>query len=448
MLATRRGLPPRSPGTPLVAVLCAAFAALPAAGSRRSLAACSCDCCVAEPRRESAVDGEEGWECALEQRGLRFESSPFHLRAQPCDSLCLQGPGDEVFTSTESAEVDAQQYCFVACAPKDNGEEAPQQGDLCKPVQSIASAALHRGGGPRPPGAPQRPAAAHLLLARSGARSAAGVGSAAAAPSPAAVGGSPAATPWSSVKDPAPEKYMRITEQATEIKRDYEKVEKGANVELKKFNKKALDAVTSAVAAVTTAREAAQKAEASERKVRALRDNLRRLAHDEAFRQIPKVLGPLVRRARAAAKRKAMEEAAKIERKMRIEAPMAAKKAAAPYRDLMHRAAQTAEEYAQRGTELVNQAQASQIEAQAFERYANVRSSRGDSAEAKRLMRRAKTLAGRAARMMSEANSFYKTSKTITDVNVPEYAREAGQAAYHAEVMANPDTEPPIPPVV
>uniref|UniRef100_A0A7S4RDU7 Uncharacterized protein n=2 Tax=Alexandrium monilatum TaxID=311494 RepID=A0A7S4RDU7_9DINO len=434
---------------PFALVLSLALARLPsAASSRRGLAACSCDCCVAEPRREAAVDEDEGWDCVLAQPGLRFDSSPFYAQPSPCGSLCLQAPGDEVFTSTETPEVDAQHYCFVACAPKGGGQRLPQQGGLCQHLPSAASAALRAATQrARPTAAPPLPAAAHFLLhdsahaaAVAGRASASAVGSATAASGRALT---------SSAKDPASDKDMlKLAERAREIKRRYTEVADGEVAEIEKFSTRALEAVATAEAAASGAEQAARSAEEAERRVRGVLKNVRRLARAEALRAIPEVLDPLVKKAHQESAREAHKQAEMLEKERFLEAPRAAQRAAAPYKEAMLRAAEEAANYAERGRVYADRAQVLQMEAQAFQRHANLQSSQGNTAEAQRLMLRARALAEQAAYESSAADTDYRNSQSISEINVPEYARLASQAAHHAQVTVDPNTGPPLPPIV
>merc|ERR1719183_2020479 len=72
---------------------------------REELAACSCDCCEVQSRREDTKQ----FQCAYSQMAL-FQSS-----ASRCDSLCRQEARDDVLTTAQAPEMDTERFCFFEC---------------------------------------------------------------------------------------------------------------------------------------------------------------------------------------------------------------------------------------------------------------------------------------------------------------------------------------------
>lgn len=412
------------------------------------LATCSCDCCQAELRREEAASGDDRLQCVHAQSGLQ-PPSPFRAQPRSCDDLCHRSPAEQVLTAVKAAEMDTQRFCFFECAPRRlSDNEEPQPGGPCEPLAGSEADEVRDSSGNALPPMEQAFAGAHFLVShaksRAGADDAlvAGVG----APSPAGAGG-PAAEPWASINNPAPEKYAAITQAAIAAQKTAVETAEGPGAKIGELATRAANAISIAAAAVQDARRAALAAQKEELKVRTFRDVLRGWAHTQAFQLVPTMLSEIESRAHAEAKAEAKRKLEAEMKWMIEEAPKAGERAAAPYRAAMQNAAATAAEYARRGNEFSGQAKTLYMEAEALQRQANIQNSNGNAFNAQKLMKKAHILAKKAISMNSQASSYFKTAKSISDINVPEYAREAAQAAYHAEVMVNPDSAQPLPPI-
>eukprot|EP00397_Hematodinium_sp_SG-2012_P046135 GEMP01052025.1.p1 GENE.GEMP01052025.1~~GEMP01052025.1.p1 ORF type:complete len:203 (+),score=69.27 GEMP01052025.1:557-1165(+) len=201
------------------------------------------------------------------------------------------------------------------------------------------------------------------------------------------------------------------------------------------------------VASLNQAADAAKQAYKAERLTEELRDEVREAAHRAAEDVMRETIEAVKNEERARAKKKAEAEAEKLKTKMLEEAPKAAAEAMKPYNDALGRAAATAGEYSKRGDGLSGQSVSLQFEAQMLIGQANQWQSVGETAKAQKLMQQAHQLMDMALGLSGQANSMYNTGKKIMGT-LGGYANEAAQAAYHAEVMMNPDAPPPPPPLV
>lgn len=360
-----------------------------------------------------------------------------------CANLCKRAAADKVLTSASAVgQVDTERFCFFECAPRLLvDEDEPKQGNPCEPLVDVAIAEVHDDtGNGLPPMEQAAVAMPHFLVARGGTRAA--TVASAGSPAPAA------AEPWSSIKEPAPERFAMITQQAADSAKAAADAASGSGAKIKDLASRAFHSVTVAAAAVEDARRAALEAHAAEQKVRIFHDVLKRMMKRRAFMVIPQELPGIMGRAREEAKTKARKKAQADKKEMAASAPKAGEKAAAPYRAAMQSAVDTAAQYAKAGYDLAGQAKTFYAEAQALEGQAGVQKAYGWAGTAKKLDQKAQMLATKALAMNKQASVYFKTSKAISVTNVPEYARQASQAAYHAEVMVNPDTSPALPPII
>lgn len=411
----------------------------------RSTRNCTCDCCQAEFLREESTDANSRLQCAYAQSGLQPASPYRDVELNTCPDLCKRAAGDRVLTAASGPGlVDTERFCFFECAPRLlPDEDEPKQGNPCEPLVDAAIAEVKDDTGNGL--APMEQAAAaqtHFLVARGGTVAATDASTESHAPPP------PPAEPWSSMKQPAPDRFAMITQQAVDSAKAAADAASGSGAKIKDLASRAFNSVTVASAAVEDARRAALEAHAAEQKVRTFHDVLARMMKRRAFMVIPQELPGIMGKARADAKTQAQKKALAHKKRLVASAPKAGQKAAAPYRAAMASAADTAAQYAKAGDDLAGQAKTFYAEAQALEGQAGVQKAYGWVVSAKRLDQKAQMLAKKALAMNKQASAYFKTSQEISVTNVPEYAIQASQAAYHAEVLVNPDTAPALPPII
>jgi len=261
----------------LALVYCHALAATLALRSTRT---CSCDCCQAEFLREESTDANSRLQCAYAQPGLQ-PATPYRTH-NTCANLCKRAAADKVLTAASAVgEVDTERFCFFECAPRLLvNEDEPKQGNPCEPLVDAALAEVHDDtGNGLPPMEQAAVALPHFLVARGGTRAA--TVASAASPPPAA------AEPWSSIKEPAPERFAMITQQAADSAKAAADAASGSGAKIKDLASRAFHSVTVAAAAVEDARRAALEAHAAEQKVRIFHDVLKRMMKRRAFMVIP-----------------------------------------------------------------------------------------------------------------------------------------------------------------
>jgi len=417
---------------------------LPNVPALRSTRTCSCDCCQAEFLREDNTDSNNRLQCAYAQPGLQ-PASPYRDLNTNCGNLCKRASADKVLTAASaSGEVDTERFCFFECAPRLLADESePKQGNPCEPLVDAAVAEVRDDtGNGLPPMEEAAAALPHFLVAKGGTHADAVASAGSVGPAPVA------AEPWSSVKEPAPERFAMITQQAADSAKAAADAASGSGAKIEELATRAFHSVTVAAAAVEDARRAALEAHAAEQKVRIFRDVLKRMMKRRAFMVIPQELPGILGKARKEAKAKAQKKAQEMKKKMATSAPKAGQKAMAPYTAAMQGAVDTAAAYAKAGDDLAGQAKNLYAEAQALEGQAGTQKRLGWALMAKKLDQKAQRLAGVAMGMNKQASVYYKTSAAISATNVPAYAIQANQAAYHAEVMVNPDTAPGLPPII
>jgi len=209
-------------------------------------------------------------------------------------------------------------------------------------------------------------------------------------------------------------------------------------------NKSVLPAV---IASENESTEAAKKAYEAEKLTEGIREEVREAASQAAHDVLEETLDAVKKEAHQAAKEVATKKAKELQTKMLEEAPKAAKAAMIPYNDALGRAAVTASEYTKRGDGLSGQSVQLQMEANMLLSQASQWQSVGQTAKAQGLMQQAHALMDLALTLSGQANSMYGAGKGIMGT-LGGYVNEAAQAAYHAEVMLNPDAPPPPAPLV
>jgi hypothetical protein len=217
--------------------------------------------------------------------------------------------------------------------------------------------------------------------------------------------------------------------------------------EIDKMVETANNAVPKAMEAAERAKQAALKASAEEANVRLLLKNVRKIARGAAQGMVPGLIEKLKKKAREKAKEEAQKEAKATEKKMKKDAKEAGAKAMVPYNEALSRAAATAAEYAKRGDAMTAQSASIQMDATMAQQQANQWLQLGDTAKAQGLMQQSRQMMNIATGLNAQAGAFYNNAQSIMGT-LPAYTNEAGMAAYHAEVMLNPDAPPPPPPLV
>lgn len=153
--------------------------------------------------------------------------------------------------------------------------------------------------------------------------------------------------------------------------------------------------------------------------------------------------------------KKAQDEAYKVAKKIADErkaaqgpaGKAAAAAAAKPYMDAMGRAAAAAGAWQAAGDGAAGVAFNLQAGAQLKFGAANQYQQLGDTAKAQATLQEAHMMMDTATSLTGAANGQYNTATGIMGT-LGGYAQQAAQAAYHAEVMKNPDAPPPPAPLV
>jgi len=407
---------------------------------------CSCDCCEVEESRDAGADGspDQALQCAFAQSGSLFREKS---HAGACGTLCLKGDSDSILSASESGMLDTQRFCFFECEPGQrnfNAEEdggQPKRGDPCQPLgKSEAGSVEDSSGNARPP--MEQPRVRGQFLSRKVNVAYAGAAPAPApAPGPAGPGG-PAAG-WESVSDPIPEYVARFMEWAEDAKK---KAEESAE-DVKAINKladKSADALPLAINSANQAAQAAQDAHDAEGKVAYMLGEMRKEAKKEALALVPEVLKEMQGAARAQAKSEGQAKAAALKSEMMGQVATAGADAMKPYHEAMNRAAATSATYGSAGDAAVGQSLALQMQAQALQDQARMWNIHGDTSKAQKLMQQSRKLMNVAGSLNSAANGYYGTMMSVGGT-LGAYEVQAGQAAWHAERMLNPDALPPAP---
>merc|ERR1712113_672044 len=109
------------------------------------------------------------------------------------------------------------------------------------------------------------------------------------------------------------------------------------------------------------------------------------------------------------------------------------------YEQSMQSQSQLADQYMVMGDELATKAQSMQMSSQEAHSQANGYLSLGMTDQAQKQLLKAKEMMADSTELNKKANAYYATAQSITN-NIPYWYQAAQQAAYHAEVLVNPDT--------
>jgi len=459
----------------LVSLLVAELPPYLLAAAGRATGACSCDCCEVEQQRGEG-EGESRFECAMSDKGTQY-SSPFRAQVSRCGNLCQQSAQDNVLTATEVQDIDTQRFCYFECEPRPVAKDrGPTKGDFCRPLSRGERKSVKDASGNAVPPNESPQLVTHFLASKSkavvgnagavwamrikaarralAAQRSSAAGSAGAQAAASELGGAPAGAPaaagtapmWASIDAEAQDQSAKVAEWAEATAKSAKNTEFDA-ISVEKIANKAEASVPAAIAKAELAKEASLKAYQDEEGVRKVRDTVLDLARDTAFEVIPEVLGEMKEQDRAEAKTEALSKAKILKGKMLDEAPKAAAAAAKPYEDAMKRAAATAAAWSTRGDGLSGQSSSMQMQSQLSLQQANSFASVGNQAEAQKMMQQAQLQMNMAMGLNAQATKFYATAKSIMDT-LGGYMGEAAAAAYHAQVMLDPDAPPPSPPIV
>lgn len=420
------------------------------------LSPCTCSCCEAEPHRGDNPGVIDRFECAYAQPGLVY-SSPFRSKDELCTPLCRQDPADSVVTATEVVEMDTQRFCFFECEPLAPPERSPTRGDLCGHLSSVdAQMVKDQTGNARPP--MERPHVMMHFLAhrRSSRRTLSAVATSHAgskqAPLEAPVGASmpngdaASVAPWSSIASPAEENSAYIVQLEQEGHVSAEEAAKDG-AEVKGEVVKAAGLLIEAIASSSHAKEAAEKAHEVEATVRGFRDRVVKEARVEAIASIPAILGEMKQKEQAKADVEFEQKRALARTDMLRASREAGVRAMRPYQDAQKRAAASAWDYATRGDERATQSIQFQQLARMYEAQANQWAKVGDQKQAQKYLLQSRVIMNQALDLNSQANADYNTASSVMDT-LPQYGTQASAAAWHAQVMVDPDAPPPPEPLV
>lgn len=393
-------------------------------GATEASPGCSCKCCGAEQRRTS-----EAYQCALIEDG-RF-LKPFRHKGLECKGLCQKPEGDPILTSAGD-EVDFQRFCFFDCVPTkeeqgatcrnqtedDTKKRIDRSGNGIVPMKNSdhhATVSLHN----------------HLHTAETHETS----------------GNGRVNSPWGkAMNQDADNVRNQAAALAATAKEQLKKSLEGEK-RAKEILDKNKSVIPSMVASVTDAAEAASKAYVIERRVEAQRDEVLEATKQAADNVVDSTLKEERAKAHVKAKKAAREKADKLENQLLENAPKAAAEAMKPYNDALGRAAATAGEYSKRGDAMGSASVGLQMQASMLVSESNQWNSLGETAKAQKLLQQAHQTMDLALGLSGQANSMYNTAQSIMGT-LGSYVSEAAQAAYHAEVMVNPDAMPPPAPLV
>jgi len=213
---------------------------------------------------------------------------------------------------------------------------------------------------------------------------------------------------------------------------------------INKLADKSADALPLAINSANQAAQAAQDAHDAEGKVAYMLGEMRKEAKKEALALVPEVLKEMQGAARAQAKSEGQAKAAVLKSEMMGQVAAAGADAMKPYHEAMNRAAATSAKYGSAGDAAVGQSLALQMQAQALQDQARMWNIHGDTSKAQKLMQQSRKLMNVAGSLNSAANGYYGTMMSVGGT-LGAYEVQAGQAAWHAERMLNPDAVPPAP---
>jgi len=255
-----------------------------------------------------------------------------------------------------------------------------------------------------------------------------------------------AKTPWASVSEPMQEQVAKVVELADEAKQAAGKA--GADAQtVKEDAAEASSSMTSVLAKVGSAKAAMDQAIINEGKIKALRDQIWEKAKVTAMGEIPKILPRLREKSKEEAEKKAKKKALVFKRQMKNKARVESAKASKLYTDLMTGAGKRAADYARLGDNLITQSASMQMNAGVAQNQAGQYVSVGDMAEAQKLLQQSRSDMNAALGLNAQATGMYDNANKIT-AQLPAYAGQAAMAGYHAQVMYDPEAQPPPPPLV
>lgn len=251
---------------------------------------------------------------------------------------------------------------------------------------------------------------------------------------------------WESVSEPIQAQTSQVVEWATEAEAEAAKA--GANAKkVQEAATKASGSMTGVFAEVGAAKTAMERALLEESKISRLRDRIWQKAKETALAEIPKILPDLQNKADTIAKEEARKKAKVFEKQMQNKARHESVKAAKVYTDQMKGAGKSAAEYAKLGDSLSTQAATMQMNAGMQQGQAGSYMRVGQMDEAQKLLQQSRGEMNMAVGLNAQAAKMYDTSSQIA-AQLPAYAGQAAMAAYHAQVMYDPDAQPPPPPLV
>jgi len=256
----------------------------------------------------------------------------------------------------------------------------------------------------------------------------------------------PKAQKWESVSDPIQAQTSQVVQLATEAEAEAAK----AGAHAKKVHEaatKASGSMTSVFAEVGAAKTAMERALLEEKKISTLRDRIWQQAEETALAEIPKILPDLQKKADKNAKEEAKKKAKAFETQMQNKARHESVKAAKVYTDQMKGAGKSAAEYGKLGDSLSTQSAMMQMNAGMEQGQAGSYMSVGQMDEAQKLLQQSRGDMNTALGLSAQATQMYDTSSQIAS-QLPAYADQAAMAAYHAQVMYDPEAQPPAPPLV
>lgn len=253
---------------------------------------------------------------------------------------------------------------------------------------------------------------------------------------------------WQSINDPVPEDAAKAADMAKKAEAHAKEVVKMAKA-VKDLKSLAQKAAPGSIEAAQNAREQSIAALNALDITASFKDAALQLARDMAHEVVEPTLDSMIKEARKEAKAKAEIVANQIAKEMVPKSKAAAAAAMKPYMETETRAAGYATQYATKGDMLAGKSAQVQMDAQMVFNEANQWMSLGDNAKAEKLRQQAFGMMNLAMGFSGTANRFYGAAADIMKhVDKGEYVNMAKQAAYHAEVMINPDAPPPPPPLV
>jgi len=251
---------------------------------------------------------------------------------------------------------------------------------------------------------------------------------------------------WASVGEPIMEQSAKMVDLTKQAQEAAEKASLEAHrVQIDAV--KAGSSMTNVLAKVGAAKAAMEQAVANEKEMTELRDKIWQKAKAAAIAEIPKILPAIRREAEVKANEEAQKRAKAFGQRMKEKATKESNKAAKVYTDLMTGAGNSAADYAKLGDQYITQAADMQMNAAMTQGQANQYVTIGDLDAAQKLMQQSRGNMNIASGLNEQAAGMYDVANKIT-AQLPAYAGQAAMAAYHAQVMYDPNAVPPSPPLV